>query len=68
MPPALFSAGTEDLLVDDTLFMAARWRLAGNAARTDLYEGAPHGFLRFPLGAARRARDRIADFLRAQLD
>ena len=34
MPPALFTVGTQDPLLDDTLFMEARWRAAG--ARTEL--------------------------------
>lgn len=30
LPPALFTIGTTDPLIDDTYFMEARWRLAGN--------------------------------------
>ena len=29
MPPAIFTVGTQDPLLDDTLFMEARWRAAG---------------------------------------
>src|SRR5262245_35240090 len=29
LPPALFSVGTNDHLIDDTLFMAGRWETAG---------------------------------------
>jgi acetyl esterase len=43
MPPALFTVGTADHLVDDTLFFADRWRLAGNKAELLVYPEAPHG-------------------------
>lgn len=44
MPPALFQVGAEDPLLDDTLFMAERWRAAGAAAELALWPGAPHAF------------------------
>jgi acetyl esterase/lipase len=63
MPPALFSVGSEDLLLDDTVLMAACWREAGNPCRQELYESAPHGFLRLPIRLAALARERQAAFL-----
>lgn len=41
MPIALFSCGTLDPLLDDTLFMAARWQAAGSPAQLAIYPGAP---------------------------
>ena len=43
MPPALFTVGTADHLIDDTLFFANRWVLAGNQAELLVYPDAPHG-------------------------
>lgn len=65
MPPALFTVGTLDPLLDDTLFMEARWRMAG--ARTDLrvWPEAVHGFNGFPTAMARAADAAMHDFLRS---
>jgi acetyl esterase/lipase len=48
LPPALFSVGTNDHLLDDTLLLAARWQLAGNRTELLVYPEAPHGFLGMP--------------------
>jgi acetyl esterase/lipase len=48
LPPALFSVGADDHLVDDTLFMAARWALAGNEAELLVYPESPHGGIGMP--------------------
>jgi acetyl esterase len=42
MPPALFSIGTRDALIDDSLFMHARWIAAGNKAELAVYPGGAH--------------------------
>jgi acetyl esterase/lipase len=59
LPPALFTVGTADSLLDDTLFLAMRWRAAGNAAELALYPESRHGFTLFPTAMARAANDRI---------
>jgi acetyl esterase/lipase len=52
MPPALFSVGTNDHLIDDTLFMASRWEVAGNATELLVYPGTPHGCIALPTVAS----------------
>jgi len=48
MPPALFTVGSADHLVDDTLFFADRWLLAGNAVELLVYPDAPHACIALP--------------------
>jgi acetyl esterase len=62
--PALFSVGTADALLDDTLFMHARWVAAGNAAELAIYPGGAHGFTLFPNALAETAAARMDAFLR----
>jgi acetyl esterase/lipase len=64
MPPALFTVGTADALLDDTLFMYARWIAAGNAAELAIYPGGAHGFELFPSALAEQASARMDAFLR----
>ena len=63
LPPALFTVGTLDPLLDDTLFMYARWLAAGNRGDLRVYPGGVHGFVAFPLGIARQASERIRQFV-----
>ncbi len=62
LPPALFSVGTWDPLLDDSLFMAARWQAACGNAELALYPGGIHGFNAFPTALARAANQRCEDF------
>jgi len=63
MPPALFSVGTRDPLVDDTLFMQARWMAAGSTAELAVWPGGCHVFPRFESALSERALARIDAFM-----
>ncbi len=52
LPPALFTIGGADPLLDDSLFMASRWQVAGNEAELAFYPECPHGFDMFGTKAA----------------
>jgi acetyl esterase len=55
MPAALLSVGTYDALVDDSVFMAARWQAAGSAASLKLWPGGCHVFQGFDIPMAHEA-------------
>jgi len=63
LPHALLTVGTLDPLLDDSLFMAARWDAAGNEAELVVYEDGVHGFNAFPIELGRRANEAQAAFL-----
>jgi acetyl esterase len=67
LPPAIFSVGAQDSVLDDTLFMAQRWRAAGNSADLEVYPEAPHMFMNLPTAMAAEARWRMSRFLAACL-
>jgi acetyl esterase len=63
MPPALFTVGSNDHLLDDTLFMAARWEVAGNRTQLLVYPETPHGCIALP-SVAGHFFPRLFDFFR----
>ena len=62
LPPALFTVGTMDPLLDDSLFMYGRWLAAGNPARLALFPGGIHGFNAFPTALGRAANELQLEF------
>jgi acetyl esterase/lipase len=66
--PALFSVGTLDALLDDTLFMHARWVAAANETELAIYPGGAHGFTLFPNRQADEAAARSEAFLRQVME
>ena len=67
MPPALLTVGTIDPLLDDTLFLYARWIAAGNDAELAVYPGAPHAFNVLPMPQGPVADARIDAFLKRSI-
>jgi len=64
LPPALFSVGTKDLLLDDTLQMSALWHARNGNAQLDAFPGGCHVFQGFPdLKIARQSNRHIDAFL-----
>lgn len=62
MPSALFSVGTRDALVDDTILMASRWMQAGNPTEAAFWPGGCHVFTRFDSALTEEALARIDAF------
>ena len=65
LPPALFTIGTADPLIDDTYFMEARWRLAGNKTFVAVYPESSHAFIFFPTKMATAANEKMFQWINA---
>ncbi|KAL9105237.1 MAG: hypothetical protein Q9227_009554 [Pyrenula ochraceoflavens] len=63
LPSAFFTCGTEDMLLDDTVFMGVKWQMAGGEAVVKIYPGGPHGFIMFPPESMQCAKDGMDDTL-----
>jgi acetyl esterase/lipase len=68
MPSAIFTVGTEDPLLDDTLFMEVRWRTAGQATELCVWPEAPHGFVSLQMSVSGLALETEYAFLRRTLE
>jgi acetyl esterase/lipase len=68
LPPALFTVGTRDAVLDDSLFMYGRYVAAGNTAELAVYPGGAHAFAPFPIAIAQQANARMDAFLALHTD
>ena len=62
--PARFVVGDLDPMIDDTLFMSARWRAAGNPTIAETFPAGVHAFDEFPTEIARISIERQGHWLR----
>jgi len=67
LPPALFTIGTADPLLDDNLFMYMKWISAGNTGELAIYPGGIHGFTFLQTQLSRAAAERSERFIAACL-
>jgi acetyl esterase/lipase len=71
MPPALFTVGSADPLLDDSLFMANKYSAYGNHVELAIYEGGEHGighFIQEEEDMGVRARRHTLDFMKQHLN
>lgn len=64
LPPAIFSVGTLDPLLDDSLFMSAKWFSVGNEGELRIYPEAPHGFNGLPTQMGMACNKQVYRFLK----
>ncbi|KID81489.1 esterase/lipase/thioesterase [Metarhizium guizhouense ARSEF 977] len=70
LPEALITCGTNDCLLEDSVFMSTRWILAGGKAVLKLYPGSSHGFILFSPDRhenTKLALSDVATFIRPKL-
>lgn len=68
LPPSLFLCGTADPLLDDSLFMASKYHMAGNSTLLELVAEGFHGFTLFPVGeVAEEGITKVIQFLKQYL-
>jgi len=68
MPPAIFTIGTRDLLLDHTLLMHSRWITYGNKAELVIVPGADHAFIAFPCETTSAVIKELNKFILMQIN
>jgi len=67
LPPALFTVGTLDPLLDDSCLLYERWTAAGNEGELRVYPAGVHGFPSFPTELGRIATSHMTTWLATKL-
>ena len=67
LPPTLLVVGALDILLEDSLAMAARLSAAGNDVEVRVYPESPHAFTSFPTATAAAALNGIDSWLSGRL-
>jgi acetyl esterase/lipase len=57
----MFSVGTLDVLLDDSVMMATKWAMSPAEAILKLYPGAPHNFTCFSPSGTERTEECLLD-------
>jgi len=63
LPPSLFVVGMEDMLLEDSMRMAARWQAASGNALLLVAPDSPHAFDRFGTAIARKIDAFVNDWM-----
>ncbi|MDX6488099.1 MAG: acetyl esterase [Gaiellaceae bacterium] len=67
LPPALFTVGDRDVLLEDSVILSELWTEAGNSAELRVWPEGVHGFTSFGLALGRAALQTQYAFLRERL-
>ena len=68
LPPTLLIVGALDILLEDSLAMAARLSAAGNEVAVRVYPESTHGFTSFPTAMASAALSGANSWMTDRLD
>ena len=68
MPPTMFTVGTSDALVDDTMFLAMRWQQAGNDTVLQIVPEGMHGFDSLPTALSRLGNESYVAYMRGLIE
>lgn len=68
LPPALVTCGTKDLLLDDSLFIAARLASSAVPAELAVYPGGCHVFQNFATRESQQSLSQMDGFLNRRID